>query len=379
MKIPTVLILAAATGLCAAPPEFRDHLIAEGLTGGYQVRAIDVDRDGDPDLVALASRVTELLWFENPGWKKHVMSSGRRRMINLATCGEDADGYPVFVLAEDFENIAAKSTGTVYVVERAGNVKEEWKTSEIDRLPTSHRMRCADIDGSGELVYVNSPLIGEKSLEPDFRDPTPLVYYRPGEWKRELIGDKDSGVVHGIRVIDFDGDGRDEILTASFAGIHLYDWTAGKWAYTEIAKGDPAPWPKSGASEITVGELGGMRFLATIEPWHGDKVAVYIRHGESWQRQVIDDSFVSGHTVVAHDLNGDGRDEIIAGYRSGDRGIYIYEAADETGLKWTRHTLDKEKQAADACTVADLNADGLPDIACIGSSTASLSWYEQIR
>jgi hypothetical protein len=226
---------------------------------------------------------------------------------------------------------------------------------------------------------VNAPLTGEQSLGPDFRESTPLVYYRPGEWKRELIGEENSGVVHGIGVIDFDGDGRDEILTASFGGIHLYDWKAGKWARSEISKGDPAPWPKSGASEITVGQLGELRFLATIEPWHGEKVAVYVPEGDGWRRQVIDDSYTSGHTVVTHDLNGDGRDEIVAGYRAGDRGIYFYEASDKTGLMWTRHTLDKEKQAADACMVADLNGDGLPDVACIGSTTASLSWYEQVR
>jgi hypothetical protein len=31
---------------------------------------------------------------------------------------------------------------------------------------------------------------------------------------------------------------------------------------------------------------------------------------------------------------------------------------------------------AAACAVADLNADGRPDIVCIGSATTNLKWYE---
>ncbi|MGH9627382.1 MAG: FG-GAP repeat domain-containing protein, partial [Bryobacteraceae bacterium] len=42
----------------AAPGEvhrFREHTVAPGLKGGYQVLAADLNRDGKPDLVALAS------------------------------------------------------------------------------------------------------------------------------------------------------------------------------------------------------------------------------------------------------------------------------------------------------------------------------------
>ena len=34
--------------------------------------------------------------------------------------------------------------------------------------------------------------------------------------------------------------------------------------------------------------------------------------------------------------------------------------------------------AAAACTVADLNGDGRLDIACIGSATHNLKWYENL-
>ena len=69
---------------------------------------------------------------------------------------------------------------------------------------------------------LNAPLTGAKAAGPDYRDQTPLVYYRPADWKRQVISEENSGIVHGVWVIDWDGDGRDEILTAGFNGIDLF-------------------------------------------------------------------------------------------------------------------------------------------------------------
>jgi hypothetical protein len=261
-------------------------------------------------------------------------------------------------------------------LEPDGDVRLPWKVREIDRLPTSHRLRLADIDGVGRIV-VNAPLTAADASGPDYRGRTPLVYYRPGEWKRVMIGDENEGVMHGICVIDWDGDSHDEILTASFVGIHLYKRQSnGRWARSEIAKGNPAPWPKCGASDIAVGHLGSHRFLCSIEPWHGNQVVVYREEKGSWIRQVIDNSFIDGHAIYAADLDTDGRDEIIAGYRGKGGSVYIYTAEDELGLRWTRHDLDTGGISAASCALVDLNGDGKPDVACIGSATANLKWYE---
>jgi hypothetical protein len=364
------------TALSAAPPvRFAEHTVATGLTGGYQVVAVDMNHDGKVDLVALASGMTELVWFENPGWQRHVIASNLTGMINLAAWDVDGDGIPEIVLASGFSMNATKSAGIVSVLCHNGDPRQPWSIREIDRLPTSHRLRWADIDGSGKKVLVNQPLTGATAARPEDHIHTPLVFYRPGEWKRETISEEDEGVVHGIYIVDWVGDGRDEILTAGFTGIHLYKLGGdGRWSRTEISKGDPAPWPKSGSSDITVGHLGKRRFLATIEPWHGNEVAIYRESAETWQRHVIDDTLADGHTILAADLNGDGADEVIAGYRG--KGVNVYYAIDG-GAAWTKTVLDNRIAAA-ACAIADLNGDGRPDIACIGAATADLKWYENL-
>jgi hypothetical protein len=375
--VPRLLgLLAALPLLAAAPPaHFAEHTIATGLRGGYQVVVADLNHDGKPDIIALASGMPELVWFENPTWERHVIAGGLNRMINCAAVDVgNADGVPDIVLASEFSNQAKDSIGLVSLLRHNGDPRQPWTVTEIDRLTTSHRLRVAHID-NGKPIVVNAPLTGAKAEAPDYRDQTPLVYYRAGEWKRQVISDQNSGIQHGIWIIDWDHDGGDEILTAGFDGIHLFHAGKNGWARSEIAQGDPAPWPKSGSSDIAVGMLGKERFLAAIEPWHGNQVSIYRERSGKWQRSVIDDSLVDGHTIVTGDLNGDGQDEVIAGYRGTGRSVHIYYPE---GDRWTRVVLDKGRMAAAACAAADLNGDKRVDIVCIGSATANLKWYENL-
>ncbi|HTQ54113.1 MAG TPA: VCBS repeat-containing protein [Bryobacteraceae bacterium] len=369
-------LLLAGSLRAASPVQFTEHTVATGLTGGYQVVAADVNHDGRIDLIALASGMTELVWFENPGWQRHVIAGNLSGMINLAAWDLDGDGILEIVLASGFEMEARKSAGIISVLRHHGDPRQPWTVHEIDRLPTSHRLRWADIDGSGKKVVIDQPLTNAEVDHPQDHAHTPLVFYRPGEWQRQTISEQDEGVVHGIYIVDWDGDGRDEILTASFSGIHLYKLGRdGHWSRTEIAKGDPAPWPKCGSSDVAVGHIGKRRFLAAIEPWHGNQVTIYREHGGRWQRHVIDDTIADGHTIWTADLNGDGRDEVVAGYRA--KGVNVYYAQDAGGERWSKVVLDRAMPAA-ACAIADLNGDRRPDIACIGSATGSLKWYENL-
>ncbi len=352
---------------------FQKHTLADDLPGGYQVIACDVNGDGKQDLIALASDMPELVWFENPTWERHVLATNLPHMINAACWSSGDHKSPTIAVASQFSMQPQESLGTVSLLTPGEDPRMPWKVTEFDKLPTSHRLRWADIDGSKNKVLIDAPLAGLHAQSPDYRGHVPLVYYRPGEWKRRLIGDAEEGIVHGIFVTDWDGNGRDAILIGSFLGIHLYRFGQdGKWLRTEIAKGSPKPWPKSGTSDITVGWLGKERYLGAIEPWHGNEVVVYRHSGDSWHREVIDDSLLDAHTIETADLDGDGQDEIVAGFRGKPYGVYIYRW---NGKKWERHILDQGGVSAASCAVADLDGNGRPDIVCIGQATHNLVLY----
>jgi len=341
----------------AQVPKFAVHELATDLKGGYQVVVADVNGDGKPDLIALASGIPDLVWFENPTWKRHVLGVGFNRMINCAF--EVVDGKPFVVLAHEFNNEASKSTGIVSVLTPDGDPTLPWKAREIDRIPTSHRIRAFKLDG--KTVFLNTPLTAGDARPPDYRGHPPMVYYRPGVWKRELISTEEEGVLHGVWI-----EGPDSFLTASFLGIHRYTHVKKRWIRTEITPGDPSPWPKSGSSDVAV--AGGL--IVAIEPWHGSQVVVYDSNGK--QQQIIDSSLTDGHTIQVADLNANHHTQIIAGYRGAGGGLNLY---DRVKGEWQRTVLDPKMPTA-ACVVADLNKDGRVDLACIGAT--SFKWYENL-
>ena len=148
----TVSVYAGpARSRIATTVHFTANTIDSGLTGGYQVITADLNQDGKPDIIALASGLHELRWYENPGWQRHVIVSGINAPINAAAYDVDGDGIPEIALAHGFATEYAKSPGIVSILTHHGDPTAPWSSTEIDRLPTSHRLRFADIEGTDEL------------------------------------------------------------------------------------------------------------------------------------------------------------------------------------------------------------------------------------
>ena len=145
-------IVCLAVPLLAAAANFSEHTIASDLRGGYQVVPADLNRDGKPDLIALASGLTELVWFENPGWERHVIPTGMTRMINCVVL--ESGGVLEIVVASEFANQAKNSIGIVSVLRQSANPREPWSKTEIDPAdyiaPPAHRGRGRKRETGGD-------------------------------------------------------------------------------------------------------------------------------------------------------------------------------------------------------------------------------------
>jgi hypothetical protein len=225
-------------------------------------------------------------------------------------------------------------------------------------------------------MLVNSPLIGAGATPPDYRKPNVIAFYEGPDWKRQTLSEEE-GLMHGIHPVSLPGGRAETLLGAGFGGIWQHQFKDGKWTKTRLTAGDPQLWPKSGASDVATGHVGGTMFIAAIEPWHGNQVVVYRQEQGSWLRQVIDDQITDGHALSTGDFASNGRDAIVAGERNGRKSVYVYWPPAKLGDAWQRQVLDPGMAAA-ACSVADLNADRRPDIVCIQGAAPSLKWYENL-
>jgi hypothetical protein len=374
--------------------QWQTHDVAK-IGNGYQVAVADVMGDGRMHILALSTSKNLVEWYENPTWKRRPITTTTQKDISLAPLFRKACPARGLALASDFALEDSTYGGNVWWAEPAADWDQEWALHPVGKITTSHRLRWANLDGRGRPALIDVPLLGYGAVAPNYTVPAPLTWFEmpdffrhghgphqsgPSAWPSHLI-DNTLTVVHGVNIFDWDGDGRDEILTASFEGVHLFHSVGHgaklTWTRTRLAEGDQQSHPARGSSEIGVGKVAGKRFLATIEPWHGNQVVVYHEAGagELWSRQVIDTSFQSGHALVCADLDGDGNDEIVAGYRGHGTSLYVYYAADDSGLNWERQLLDSEMSTS-CLAIADINGDGRPDVVAIGSSTSNVKWYE---
>lgn len=368
------------TAICcqaAELPGFRTVTAVSDLKMGYQLVLADLNRDGRKDIIVVDERSTELAWYENPSWTRRVLVGNVPRAINLETLDLDGDGVPEIAMAYQFETNPEKSAGIVLLLKSGADPLQPWSAREIDRLPTAHRVRWIFPNGPKEPLLLVAPLVGLKARAPEYKDHAPIYAYRPGEWKRQTVSEELNGILHSIAPVDWKGNGRQQLLTASFDGLRRLEPSKnGPWKVKMIANGDPRPCPQCGSSEVKLGRLGKRRLLAAIEPWHGNQVVAYVEQGKTWQRHVLDDSMVNGHALAVADLDGDGRDEIVAGFRGKGFRVTVFQAEDALGGKWRRHILDEGGVAAADCKIDDLTGDGRLDIVCSGASTGNVVIFE---
>jgi len=404
-RLPLLALLALAPlGLAARPdepkpdaalPSFRMQEVDKSLSVGYAVLLVDVDGDGKKDIVVVDTE--QVVWYQNPSWKKRLITQKgqtARDNVCIAAHDIDGDGKIDFALGADWKPFNTQKGGTLQWLSRGKTLDEPWTVHPVGEEPTVHRIRFADVDGDGKPELIAVPLMGRNSsAKNNWTDGAPvrvLAYRIPkaparDRWVPETL-DQSLHVVHNFYPVPAAGGRGSDILTASYEGVsRLSRGPDGKWGRKHLGAGNQAnPKGSRGASEVKQGRLrGGRKFIATIEPWHGNQVVVYTEPKESgqklWDRHVIDEPVHWGHAVWCADLDGDGSDELIIGERGLKKGgrcsVRVYKALDERGTKWARKVIDDGGVAVEDLAAADLDGDGKIDLVAVGRFTGNVRIY----
>lgn len=366
--------------------QFRRIVIDSTFSRGYQLKAADLNGDGLSDLIAVSTTMPEIYWYENPGWERHLLFNQTSGNIDLAPLDIDGDQDFDLAIASGFSLGRSTTGGQVHWLENLDH-GHSWSAHLIDSIPTSHRLRWMDIDGDNRQELINLPIIGRGAVSPDYLQGVEFCYYKIPEnpagsrWRRQVI-DTFLHMAHGLQVIPW-APPQWSILTASFEGISLFRPSVSKdsvhWVRHRIGTGRSGDRPRVGSSEVGWGNLRQERFIASIEPWHGNEVVIYQpTAGESlWHRKVIDTTFVDGHALVCADLDKDGSDEIIAGHRGRPFNLYVYQF-DPGSSQWIRQVLDSGGMSTAGLCIQDFDNDGWLDIAAAGSTTDNIILYQNL-
>lgn len=370
-------------------PHFKGETVDASMPRAYQVAAADIDGDGKIDLAALGEgEESGIVWYENPSWKKRPISGGETsRHIDMAFHDLDGDGELELAVASGFGLGDSRSGGQISWFDRGEDLDAPWTAHPIHAEPTAHRVRWANVRGDLEKELIVLPIVGPGSKGPEFnQEPVRLLSFQiPGDpvadaWPMEVV-DRSLRLAHGLFVLDNPVLLNAVILTAGEEGITLFEYAAtGKdeWSAGRLHEGRSANGGRRGSSEVAAGRLiNGEHFIVSIDPWHGNELAVYTSDGPDRvldRRTVIDDSLVNGHALACADFDGDGEDEIAAGYRGEGHSIYLYDRPKRTENAWKRYLVDRDV-AAQGFAAADLNGDGMMDLAAAGGATNNVKVY----
>ena len=377
--LPTAIALSLVcwSGLVADRDDttvrFSEHLIMDGYAYSYGIAAADLDGDGDLDLTSAdALPHNQLYWFENDGqgnFTRHLIEENYPDRLERHAIGDiNGDGHPDVVIVENLR-------GDLLWYENSGKPRDDrvWKRHLITEatIPGAYDVALADFDGDGHLDVAASTWRLSNEFDWFQNSGTPED---DKPWTRHVI-EADVAETRTIRVADFNGDGKPDLLgTASAAPLVVWYENPGKPAtqpWKRHVIDDQSPRPTHGQPVDLDGDgdidvLMAIGFNSPDDTPNTHQIVWYENvgkpgNGTVWQKHVIGE-MPQAFEAVAGDLDGDG-DLDVAATAWGPAGRLVwFENTGNKKEKWPMRVLKDKWIRANQVIIVDLNGDKRPDI-----------------
>ena len=213
----------------------KQHIITSRADGAMSVYAVDVDGDGDVDVLSASAWDGNIAWYENTDGKgdfeQHLITTDANGVRSAYAADLDGDG--------DMDVLSASSFGVRGESKIAWYENTDGKGSFVPRkvistaADTAHSAYAADIDGDGDVDVLSASLFDGNIAWYENTDSTGS--FGP----QQVIASRITGgdAVESVYIGDLDGDGDLDVLSASGTGwpqggkISWYENTDGRGTF----------------------------------------------------------------------------------------------------------------------------------------------------
>jgi hypothetical protein len=318
---------------------------------GYAVATMTIA--GARRVIAASESIGPAVVFDGPSFTPRVLAAAPGGTMGFA--GVPGRDDALLAITRFYPIFRAEAAGIDLYVARDG-LSEPWDGRRVIDLPFVHRMASVSTP-SGDFL-VAATVCGGKAFQDDWSQPGAVFAFRipedlAGVWQADSL-------LEGIHR-------NHGMAAATLGGVRslLVSGTEGVFALSlpgeTSADGSPVPpWSRTIVLEHEVSEVGTFDFdgdgtaeLAVIEPFHGDRFAIYKQGAVGWSR-VFEAELAFGHGLSVGSLGG--TPVAVVGNRAGSKDLVCFRTTATAALELER--LIVEAGAGTAGTTMIMTAEG---------------------
>ena len=363
-----------------SPPAFDRDTIFEGVEYPVSIHSVDLDSDGDPDVLSASRDDNSIFWYENdgqrdPDFEAHLLTNQAFGAVSVSAADFDGDGDMDVVSASEnddqiawYENVGGvPAQFIVQVIRTAGDLDPERGDMAKSVMP-------ADIDDDGDVDIVYALEDGNEvgwyendgAVDPAFSQHTIST---------------EVNHVKFVTAADVDRDGDIDIFSASTGDSTV--------ALFENDGASPPAWIEQplttgalGARSVAVADINSDGLLDVVSAsrddnrllWYPNQTIHRSAYFPTFSRTLLA-ALQDSRGVDSGDLDHDGDLDVVV---VADADVIWIENDGAQPAGFRTHTVATGLRGGRWPHVADLDHDGDLDIVVASTNDDTVSWYENV-
>jgi hypothetical protein len=339
------------------------------IAGAKSVYTIDIDGDGDPDLLTASSRDNKIAWYENTDGngtfgEQQIITTNTDGAWSVYSCDIDGDG--------DMDVLSASYNDDKIAWYENTDGKGSFGEQQLITGSANGAIivRAGDLDGDGDMDILSASDKDDKVAWYENTDGNGT--FSPQKIITTLV-DK----ITSIYVCDIDGDRDPDILSGSFNDDKLawYENTDGTGTFgsQQIISTDA-----NGPSSIIACDVDGDGDMDVLSASSNDQLVAWYENtngtGTFGSQQYI--VYANNpKSIYAADIDLDGDQDLLVASYGGDIVVWM-ENKDGAGNFGSTHVISTGVDRANVVYACDIDADTDIDVFAISAGDDRLAWYE---